>query len=80
MSDPIHIIGVIDTDGNEALYVGGEWKSVDGNTIYFVDVAKHATGPCELTQVRVDFGGSKFSEWPARFEDLMPFIVDKQRI
>lgn len=79
MSDPIHIIGVIDTDGNEALYVGGDWKSVNGNTIYFCDVVQYADGrPCQLSRVHVD--GDKFDDWPARFEDLMPFIVDKQRI
>ena len=74
MTDPIHIIGVIDIDGNEALYVGGDLNPIDGNTIFFIDVSI-AVGDktCQLS--RVELSTEIRNEWPVRFEELMPYII-----
>jgi len=66
---PRHLIAVIDDDGDEALYVGGELWPIDGSTIYAVDLVE-ASGeqPVELSQVALS---GTVAEWPARFEYLL---------
>ena len=66
---PARLVAVIDDDGDEALYVGGELWPIDGSTIYAVDLVE-ASGeqPVELSQVALS---GTVAEWPARFEYLL---------
>lgn len=80
--DPVHIIGVIDGDGNEALYVNGDRYPIDGWTIYYVDIFQAATGrQCVLSHVEItsnmfeERDGEMVIIWPDKFEDLMPYVV-----
>ena len=82
MSDPVHVIGVIDSDGNEALYVGGNLHQKDDWSLYFVDICQALEGRvCVLSHVEVSFSaiaeldGEVYFSWPQRFEDLMPYVV-----
>lgn len=78
----IHVIGVIDGDGNEALYVNGDRYPIDGWTIYYVDIFQAANGrQCVLSHVEIDNvlfeerDGMMHIVWPDKFEDLMPYVV-----
>ena len=79
----VHIIGVIDRDGNEALYVNGVRYPIDGWMINYVDICQAAGGrQCVLSHVEVDTvlleerDGMMHLAWPDKFEDLMPYIVN----
>jgi hypothetical protein len=78
----VHIIGVIDVDGNEALYVNGDLHPIDGSTIYYVDIFQAANGrQCVLSHVEInnvlieERGDMTHIVWPDKFEDLMPYVV-----
>lgn len=68
--DPIHhFIVVIDADGNEALYVGGDLVETEGNTVFATDIAK-AAGESVIQFSHVEVEHDIGSDWPVRFESL----------
>ncbi|NCX55783.1 MAG: hypothetical protein EBW87_01080 [Burkholderiaceae bacterium] len=77
MSDLVHVVGV--SDGNEALYVSGDLHQKDDWSLYFVDIGRI----CVLSHVEVSFSafaelnGEVYFSWPQKFEDLMPFVVER---
>ena len=80
--DLVHVVGVIDGDGNEALYVNGDRHPIDGCTIYYVDIFQAANGrQCVLSHVEItsnmfeERDGEMHIVWPDKFEDLMPYVV-----
>lgn len=80
--DLVHVVGVIDGDGNEALYINGDRYPIDGCTIYYVDIFQAANGrQCVLSHVEIasnmfkERDGMMHVVWPDKFEDLMPYVV-----
>ena len=73
MSDPVHVIGVLDeSTGYEALYVGGELKQADF-TLHLCDVARVSEGKViNFTFLVVEMPDGM--EFPKQFEFLMPHI------
>lgn len=73
MSDPVHVIGVLnEPSGFEALYVGGDLKDTDF-TLHLCDVARVAEGQAIVfTFLVVEMPDNM--EFPKKFEDVMRYI------
>ncbi len=73
MSDPVHVIGVLnEPTGFEALYVGGDLKKTDF-TLHLCDVARVAEGKVIVfTFLVVEM--PEGMEFPEQFEYLMRHI------
>lgn len=77
MSDPVHVVGVLnEPSGFEALYVGGELKDQDF-TLHLCDVAKVTEGKViEFSFIVVELPDD--IDFPNKFEDLVQYIRDEE--
>jgi len=73
MSDPVHVIAVIDDESlHEALYVGGKLKAQDA-TLYMCDVAEVSKGlTIQFSHVVVVL--PEGVEYPEKFEELVKYM------
>ena len=78
MSDPVHVIGVLnESSGFEALYVGGDLKDTDF-TLHLCDVARVAEGKTIVfTFLVVEMPDGM--EFPKQFEYLMRYIQSESK-
>lgn len=68
--DAIHFIVVIDADGNEALYVGGDLFETEGDAVYSTDIADAAKDMViQFSHVEVEHNPD--DNWPSRVEELV---------
>jgi hypothetical protein len=75
MSNPVHVIAVLDEEsGHEALYVGGDLKETDF-TLHMCDVARETEGMViEFSQVIVTMPEGK--DFPRKFEHVVKYIKE----
>jgi len=76
MSDPVHVIGVLnEPTGFEALYVGGDRKDTDF-TLHLCDVARVTEG-LVITFSFIVVEMPDGMEFPEQFEHLMQYLKDE---
>lgn len=78
MSDPVHVIGVLnEPTGFEALYVGGDRKQTE-LTLHLCDVARVAEGKTIVfTFFVVEMPDGM--EFPEQFEFLMQYVQSESK-
>lgn len=82
MENVSQLVVLIDTDGNECLYINGvAWKDVGESTVYAVDLAQESGGhPFVLQHTAVErpvhAAYSKYlADWPKLLKDAAGWIV-----